>query len=161
VVYPAYERVEVIRIVSDVLLSDAPLLTIDIGLEQFMLSAALRTSRTRAGSSQFCAIQLVRFARMSSTNRTEPLRNVLAQSKSPYLLQHKDNPVAVSSLTAEMKLSLNSYQWQEFTPETIALASQLDKPIFLSSGYSACHWSVLILIIWLQKNDTRIWSSLS
>lgn len=79
---------------------------------------------------------------MSSTYRTEPLRNVLAQSKSPYLLQHKDNPVAVSSLTGKMKVSLNSYQWQEFTPETIALAKQLDKPIFLSSGYSACHWSV-------------------
>ncbi|WVQ94810.1 hypothetical protein IAU59_001893 [Kwoniella sp. CBS 9459] len=52
------------------------------------------------------------------------LKNVLANSKSPYLLQHKDNPVA----------------WQEFTPATIALAKQLDKPIFLSSGYSACHW---------------------
>lgn len=31
-------------------------------------------------------------------------------------------------------------QWQEFTPETIRLAKELDKPIFLSSGYSACHW---------------------
>ncbi|WVW79178.1 hypothetical protein I302_101144 [Kwoniella bestiolae CBS 10118] len=55
---------------------------------------------------------------------TETLTNVLAKSKSPYLLQHKDNPVA----------------WQEFTPSTISLAKQLDKPIFLSSGYSACHW---------------------
>ncbi|WWD20961.1 hypothetical protein CI109_105439 [Kwoniella shandongensis] len=52
------------------------------------------------------------------------LTNVLAKSKSPYLLQHKDNPVA----------------WQEFTSETISLAKQLDRPIFLSSGYSACHW---------------------
>lgn len=33
---------------------------------------------------------------MAST--VEPLRNVLAQSKSPYLLQHKDNPVAVCSM---------------------------------------------------------------
>lgn len=31
-------------------------------------------------------------------------------------------------------------QWQEWSPETIALAQKLDKPIFLSSGYSACHW---------------------
>ncbi|OXB33714.1 cold-induced thioredoxin domain-containing protein [Cryptococcus neoformans] len=65
--------------------------------------------------------------RMSSTSATDPtprLSNVLAKSKSPYLLQHKDNPVA----------------WQEWSPETIALAQKLDKPIFLSSGYSACHW---------------------
>ncbi|KAK6904460.1 hypothetical protein I203_105273 [Kwoniella mangroviensis CBS 8507] len=55
---------------------------------------------------------------------TSTLTNVLRNSKSPYLLQHKDNPVA----------------WQEFTPSTISLAKQLDKPIFLSSGYSACHW---------------------
>ncbi|KAK8843499.1 hypothetical protein IAR55_007159 [Kwoniella newhampshirensis] len=61
----------------------------------------------------------------SSSNAVVPgLTNVLAKSKSPYLLQHKDNPVA----------------WQEFSPSTIALAKQLDRPIFLSSGYSACHW---------------------
>lgn len=37
------------------------------------------------------------FASNMSTSR-EPLRNVLGDSKSPYLLQHKDNPVAVSIL---------------------------------------------------------------
>ncbi|WVQ72154.1 hypothetical protein IAR50_001699 [Cryptococcus sp. DSM 104548] len=52
------------------------------------------------------------------------LKNNLASSKSPYLLQHAQNPV----------------HWQEFTPETISLARQLNRPIFLSSGYSACHW---------------------
>ncbi|WWC64299.1 uncharacterized protein I303_106909 [Kwoniella dejecticola CBS 10117] len=61
---------------------------------------------------------------MSSSSSTSKLTNVLGKSKSPYLLQHKDNPVA----------------WQEFTPSTIKLAQELDKPIFLSSGYSACHW---------------------
>ncbi|KAK4687960.1 uncharacterized protein P7C73_g2148, partial [Tremellales sp. Uapishka_1] len=55
---------------------------------------------------------------------TSALKNVLSNAKSPYLLQHKNNPVA----------------WQEFTPETIKLAQELQKPIFLSSGYSACHW---------------------
>ncbi|WVR09254.1 hypothetical protein IAU60_006319 [Kwoniella sp. DSM 27419] len=58
------------------------------------------------------------------TTQSTGLTNVLSRSKSPYLLQHKDNPVA----------------WQEFTPETIATARSLNKPIFLSSGYSACHW---------------------
>ncbi|ODN80063.1 cold-induced thioredoxin domain-containing protein [Cryptococcus wingfieldii CBS 7118] len=60
--------------------------------------------------------------RMSST--LPSLKNELASSKSPYLLQHAQNPV----------------HWQEFTPQTISLARQLNKPIFLSSGYSACHW---------------------
>nr|XP_019009574.1 cold-induced thioredoxin domain-containing protein [Kwoniella pini CBS 10737]OCF48355.1 cold-induced thioredoxin domain-containing protein [Kwoniella pini CBS 10737] len=61
---------------------------------------------------------------MSSSTSIPELTNVLGKSKSPYLLQHKDNPVA----------------WQEFTPSTIQIAKKLDKPIFLSSGYSACHW---------------------
>jgi uncharacterized protein YyaL (SSP411 family) len=37
-------------------------------------------------------------------------------------------------------------QWQEWNSDTINLAKELDKPIFLSSGYSACHWCVSPLI---------------
>ncbi len=51
-------------------------------------------------------------------------RNRLRFEKSPYLLQHKDNPV-------------DWYPWGE---EAFAAASRLDKPIFLSIGYSTCHW---------------------
>ncbi len=50
--------------------------------------------------------------------------NRLADATSPYLLQHKDNPV-------------NWFQWSD---EALALAKKEDKPIFLSIGYSACHW---------------------
>jgi uncharacterized protein YyaL (SSP411 family) len=50
--------------------------------------------------------------------------NRLAHESSPYLLQHANNPV-------------DWYPWGE---EALALAKQLDKPIFLSIGYSACHW---------------------
>lgn len=50
--------------------------------------------------------------------------NRLAQSNSPYLLQHKDNPV-------------DWYPWGE---EALAKAKAEDKPIFLSIGYAACHW---------------------
>lgn len=50
--------------------------------------------------------------------------NYLAQEKSPYLLQHKDNPV-------------HWYAWGE---EAFAAARRQDKPIFLSVGYSTCHW---------------------
>ena len=50
--------------------------------------------------------------------------NRLAGETSPYLLQHADNPV-------------DWYPWGE---EALERAREEDKPIFLSVGYSACHW---------------------
>jgi hypothetical protein len=50
--------------------------------------------------------------------------NRLARESSPYLLLHKDNPV-------------DWYPWGE---EAFARAREEDKPIFLSVGYSTCHW---------------------
>ena len=52
------------------------------------------------------------------------MANRLAQETSPYLLQHKDNPV-------------DWYPWGE---EALKKARAEDKPILLSVGYSACHW---------------------
>ncbi|MGE5268033.1 MAG: thioredoxin domain-containing protein [Thiohalocapsa sp.] len=51
-------------------------------------------------------------------------RNRLADETSPYLLQHKDNPV----------------HWQPWGEATLAAARALDRPILLSIGYAACHW---------------------
>lgn len=51
-------------------------------------------------------------------------KNRLAKEKSPYLLQHDDNPV-------------NWYPWGE---EAFKKAKKEDKPIFLSIGYATCHW---------------------
>ncbi len=50
--------------------------------------------------------------------------NRLAQETSPYLLQHAQNPV----------------DWHAWGQEAIERARREDKPIFLSIGYSACHW---------------------
>jgi hypothetical protein len=50
--------------------------------------------------------------------------NRLAQETSPYLRQHATNPV----------------DWYPWGPEALAKAKQENKPIFLSIGYSACHW---------------------
>jgi len=50
--------------------------------------------------------------------------NRLAQSNSPYLLQHQHNPV----------------DWYPWGPEALARAKAEGKPIFLSIGYAACHW---------------------
>ncbi len=52
------------------------------------------------------------------------MANRLAQENSPYLLQHKDNPV-------------DWYPWGE---EALEKARAEGKPIFLSIGYAACHW---------------------
>ncbi|MEO1207282.1 MAG: thioredoxin domain-containing protein [Pseudomonadota bacterium] len=51
-------------------------------------------------------------------------RNRLAEETSPYLLQHKENPV----------------HWWAWGPEAIAEAKATGKPILLSVGYAACHW---------------------
>ncbi len=51
-------------------------------------------------------------------------RNKLGRETSPYLLQHADNPV----------------HWYPWGPEALKLARDLNRPILLSIGYSACHW---------------------
>jgi len=50
--------------------------------------------------------------------------NRLADETSPYLLQHKDNPVA----------------WQPWGERALAEARERDVPLLVSIGYSACHW---------------------
>ena len=50
--------------------------------------------------------------------------NRLANETSPYLLQHANNPV----------------DWWPWSPDALARAKLLDRPIFLSIGYAACHW---------------------
>ncbi len=52
------------------------------------------------------------------------MSNRLQYETSPYLLQHKDNPV----------------DWYPWSAEAFEKAKEEDKPIFLSIGYSACHW---------------------
>ncbi len=52
------------------------------------------------------------------------MSNRLANETSPYLLQHKDNPV----------------EWYPWCHEAFERAAREDKPAFLSIGYSACHW---------------------
>jgi uncharacterized protein YyaL (SSP411 family) len=51
-------------------------------------------------------------------------KNYLINETSPYLLQHADNPV----------------QWYPWNTDALKKAKDENKPIFLSVGYSACHW---------------------
>ncbi|KAB0679354.1 thioredoxin domain-containing protein [Aureimonas leprariae] len=62
---------------------------------------------------------------MSEQTASSPAAgNRLGASVSPYLQQHRDNPV----------------HWREWSAETLAEARALDRPILLSIGYAACHW---------------------
>ncbi len=60
---------------------------------------------------------------MQENPKTHP-ENHLAKESSPYLLQHKNNPV----------------DWYPWGTAALKKAKAEDKPIFLSIGYSACHW---------------------
>ena len=51
-------------------------------------------------------------------------RNILSEHLSPYLKQHKDNPV----------------NWQIWSKDTLDFAKKNKKPILLSIGYASCHW---------------------
>ncbi len=61
---------------------------------------------------------------MSKTPAASEHTNRLVDETSPYLLQHCHNPV----------------DWYPWGPEALQRAKDEDKPIFLSIGYSACHW---------------------
>lgn len=59
---------------------------------------------------------------MQNSNKKKP--NRLINEKSPYLLQHSYNPV----------------DWYPWGAEAFEIAKKLNKPTFLSIGYSTCHW---------------------
>src|ERR1043166_6686714 len=83
-------------------------------------SRVVEQQKRHAGSTVFrrCTYTpLLRWLLRMHTNR-------LAQEKSPYLLQHAHNPV----------------DWHAWGPEAFEKARAENKPIFLSIGYSTCHW---------------------
>jgi uncharacterized protein YyaL (SSP411 family) len=69
-------------------------------------------------------VLLVFLAAVSLAAAESPSTNRLANSTSRYLLQHATNPV----------------DWYPWGDEAFAQAKAADKPIFLSIGYSTCHW---------------------
>jgi uncharacterized protein len=71
----------------------------------------------------------------SSAPATE---NRLARETSPYLLQHKNNPV----------------DWWPWGPAALAEAKRTNKPILLSVGYAACHWCHVMAHESFEDDDT-------
>ncbi|MFF4748768.1 thioredoxin domain-containing protein [Streptomyces sp. NPDC002514] len=64
--------------------------------------------------------------------------NRLAQATSPYLLQHADNPV----------------DWRPWESDAFEEARRRDVPVFLSVGYSACHWCHVMAHESFEDDDT-------
>ena len=88
-----------------------------------MLRSLLRLPRKCAALLAVATISLQAAEPVKPVNTTK-VTNALAREKSPYLLQHKHNPV----------------EWYPWGEEAFAKARREDKPIFLSVGYSTCHW---------------------
>lgn len=99
--------------------------------------ARLRTISTRASTATFAALPPTRTlqrhslfhcssAAMSTpeSDRVVSLTNRCSESKSPYVRSHISNPTA----------------WQLWNPTTLSLARRTNRLLFVSIGYSACHW---------------------
>ena len=71
----------------------------------------------------WCLLSIPSFV-IAKTSNEEPYTNRLIHEKSPYLLQHAHNPV----------------DWFPWGEEAFEKAKKENKPIFLSVGYSTCHW---------------------
>jgi uncharacterized protein YyaL (SSP411 family) len=73
-----------------------------------------------------------------STKHSPGPENRLARETSPYLLQHKHNPVA----------------WWPWGPDALAEAQRSGRPILLSVGYAACHWCHVMAHESFEDHDT-------
>ena len=65
-------------------------------------------------------------------------KNNLSGDLSPYLKQHKDNPV----------------NWQTWSKAPLELAKKYKKPILLSIGYASCHWCHVMAHESFEDNET-------
>ena len=65
-------------------------------------------------------------------------KNNLSEDPSPYLQQHKNNPVF----------------WQTWSSETLGIAKSSSKPILLSIGYASCHWCHVMAHESFEDNET-------
>ena len=79
---------------------------------------------TPAGPARFAGNFWYKIGLMSASAQTPRTKTASRSETSPYLLQHKHNPV----------------DWWPWGPEALAEAKRSNRPILLSVGYAACHW---------------------
>lgn len=75
-------------------------------------------------------------------DRVVSLTNRCGESKSPYVRSHLNNPTA----------------WQLWSPETLELARKTNRLLFVSIGYSACHWVSDGTVQCLDASEWDVWS---
>ena len=102
------------------------------GAQPFAEELATQLREAVAGRKEFRTRHLRDDGSPRSTNR-------LALESSPYLLQHAHNPV----------------DWYPWGDEAFAEARAADRPIFLSIGYSTCHWCHVMEQEWFEDADSR------
>jgi Protein of unknown function, DUF255 len=105
-----------------------------------MIHARLHSARhivRKAGTAVWLALMILPPV-ASSENR-------LAEEKSPYLLQHRDNPV----------------DWYPWGKEAFDRARQENKPVFVSIGYSTCHWCHVMARESFENPQTAIFCTFS
>ena len=95
-------------------------------LREGLIAACLVVALIAVGwkMQQSAARAQARHAALQTPTESRQPANHLAGSTSPYLLQHAHNPV----------------DWYPWGTEALELAKRENRPIFLSVGYSACHW---------------------
>ena len=72
----------------------------------------------------FVGLMIISFIIKKNFLMIEINKNTLSDDLSPYLKQHKNNPV----------------NWQTWSKDTLNFAKKNKKPILLSIGYASCHW---------------------
>ena len=95
---------------------------IGIIIVSFMIQQGM--SRPKTARQAIKKTEIVKMESKVDATRKYPDENLLSKEKSPYLLQHANNPV----------------HWYPWGDEAFAKAKAEDKPVFLSIGYSTCHW---------------------
>ncbi len=88
------------------------------------MSSGLLASFDEKMKLSLLVVSLLVISTMSTNATSERKPNRLIGEKSPYLLQHAHNPV----------------NWYPWSSEAFEKAKQEDKPVFISIGYSTCHW---------------------
>src|SRR4029077_1184441 len=94
------------------------------GGERTLRHGRRRPRRPRRGPGLAPAFPPLPGARPPRGLKEVAVANALARETSPYLLQHRDNPV----------------EWLPWGDEALRRAREEDRPLLVSIGYSACHW---------------------
>ena len=120
-----YNLIEAVCIPSELALSfRIPLLRGNARQSDFCPNPSLRLAQPIGGCHPFHHIKLSGACDKFAAGGMMLLRDADPRGLSPYLLQHRDNPV----------------DWFSWGEEALALARRADRPILLSVGYSTCHW---------------------